>query len=620
MIQLYKRDNTDYDSNGDYILHPESCNLKCELNGTWELTMQYPFDEGKEFNAIVNETVLAVPAPDSDKQLYRVYNVDKDMNGKTVYARPIFLDAANEVMLTDVRPTDKTGQDALNIMTKNTKYKAVSDITDKNTAYYIRKNLIEAIASDEENSFLNRWGGEITYDNYTININKSAGTDRGVTVVFGKNLTQISENINYDNIVTRIVPVAYNGYTLSGDKPWVDSSNISKYAVVRTKVIEYSDVKLTDDAAEAGETTYDTIAELRTALRQKCKEEFENGIDLPFANYKIEMVELSKTEEYKNYKILEKVNLGDTVYCRHSGLDIDIKAKVIGIDYDCINKRYNQIELGSAVQNYLTDLSSQIQSMLNAYDSEGNIKGESISGMINLMQTKLKASYEIAKKQIERAILFEDTNESSPTYGAMALGTTGFQIASYKNSAGDWVWKTFGTGEGFIADHIIAGALYSQNYIANSQGCKIDLNSGTVEINKGKINIATSANTDDVIKMNYNEWKLSFMPLQIILENTNEKFYLVIQAGGIFLHKYNNDGTNEICGSWTTKDGIEVNNINTDDINTDDINTDNINIKGTISIRGSGAVKVEGNEAFTGTIYSGETFVVNKGIITHVYE
>ena len=604
MIQIYKRENTNFENNGDFILHPIRCELKSELNGTWELTMQYPFEKSEEFEALINEAVLAVPTPYSEKQLFRIYNVEKDMSDKMVYARPVFLDSASEVMLTDVRPTDKTGQGALNLMTAGTKYKAVSDILDIRTAYYIRKNLIEAIASDDENSFLNRWGGEILYDNYTISINKSAGSDKGVSVEFGKNLTQIRENVNFDNVVTRIVPVAYNGYTLAGDNPWVDSLNINKYAVIRTKVIEYSDIKLAEDATEDDEVTYDTLEELRAALREKCEEEFDNGIDMPYANYSVEMAELSNTEEYSDYKILETVNLGDTVYCRHPDLNIDIKTKVVGINYDCINKRYNQIELGSAVQNYLTNLSGQIQSMLNAYDKKGNIKGESIAGMINLMQTKLKASYDIAQRQIERAILFEDTDTDSPTYGAMALGTTGFQIASNKNMSGEWVWKTFGTGEGFLADCIIAGVLYSQNYVSNSQGCKIDLNRGTVEINKGKINLETSSSTDDVIKLTYREWELSLSPLEVKVDNKNEKFFFMAQAGGIFFYTYDDSNVKTQIGAWTVDTGIIAKNVRCTE---------------ELAIGGLSKVKVDGNEAYSGTIYSGTTFVVEKGIITQIY-
>lgn len=60
-----------------------------------------------------------------------------------------------------------------------------SDIDTINTAYYVMKNLIECIASDDENSFLNRWGGEIRFDDYDIYINERLGDDNGARVEFG---------------------------------------------------------------------------------------------------------------------------------------------------------------------------------------------------------------------------------------------------------------------------------------------------------------------------------------------------------------------------------------------------------------------------------------------------
>lgn len=480
MIQLYKRENTNFKANGDYILHPTNCTLEQKLNDIWQLTLEYQFNNSEEFKEIVNEAVLAVPTPDSKKQLFRIYNTDKDDEGITAIARPIFLDAASDTMLIDIRPTDKTGQQALDIMTNGTKYKAESDILDINTAYYIRKNLVEAIASEDENSFLKRWGGEILYDNNKILINKRIGADRGVQAVFGRNLKAIEETIDMDGVVTRIVPVAYNGYTLEGSTPWIDSPIINNYAVVRTKVIEYTDIKLKEDCQE-DEEGYSDLTKLRQALIECCNKEFEAGIDKPTANYKVDMIDLSQTDEYKNYKILEKVQLGDTIHCRNLKLNIETDARVIGITWDCINERCDTVELGGFIPNYLMDMSRAIQSIVNNFDSTGNVKGESIAGVIDLMKTKIKASREIAKRQVERAILFEDKDTNSPTYGAMSLGTTGFAIADSMDMHGDWIWNTFGTGAGFLADYIIAGVLYSQNYVENKQGIKIDLNQGLIK-------------------------------------------------------------------------------------------------------------------------------------------
>jgi phage minor structural protein len=482
MIQLYKSDNTNYDYNGNFIIHPESCDLEAELNGAWTLTIVYPrIDDDEVFNEIKADAVIKTDTWLDEAQLFRIYNIDKTDDDVTAYARPIFFDAKNETMLLDARPTNCTGQVALDKMCAGTRYSGESDIKDIATAYYARKNLIEAISSSDENSFLSRWKGEILYDNYKIIINKAAGQDRGASVRFGKNMTAVEQDISYDDIATRIIPVAYNGYMLDGQSPWVDSEYINKYATVHTKVIEYSDIKLAEDTTSSDETGYANILMLREALKKRCKEEFDAGIDLPAITYRVDLVELSQYEEYKDVKDLEKIFLGDTVLCENDNLNISTKAKAIKITYDCINQCNTNVTLGDYEANFLDDMSSNVKTMLNNIDEAGNVKGESIAGLIDLMQTKLKASREIAKKQIERAILFEDNDPDSSTFGAMSLGTTGFQIASEKNSSGDWIWTTFGTGEGFVANCIIAGILYSQNYVENKQGVKIDLNAGLIE-------------------------------------------------------------------------------------------------------------------------------------------
>lgn len=482
MIQLYKANNTNYEFNGDFIVHPQSCDLEAELNGTWTLTIVYPrIDDDEVFNEIKADAVIKADTWLNEAQLFRIYSIDKTDDDVTAYARPIFFDAKNETMLLDVRPTNCTGQVALNKMCADTRYSGESDIKDISTAYYVRKNLIEAISSSDENSFLSRWRGEILYDNYKVIINKAAGQDRGASVRFGKNMTAVEQDISYDDIVTRIIPVAYNGHMLDGQSPWLDSENINKYATVHTKVIEYSDIKLAEDTTSSDETGYANILMLREALKKRCKEEFDAGVDLPTITYRVDLIELSQYEEYKDVKDLEKIFLGDTVLCENDNLNISTKAKAIKITYDCINQCNTNVTLGDYEANFLEDMSSSVKTMLNNIDEAGNVKGESIAGLIDLMQTKLKASREIAKKQIERAILFEDNDPDSSTFGAMSLGTTGFQIASEKNSSGDWIWTTFGTGEGFMANCIIAGILYSQNYVENKQGVKIDLNAGLIE-------------------------------------------------------------------------------------------------------------------------------------------
>ena len=120
MIQIYTASNTDYTHNGDTVLAPVECEVSAELNGTWELTMEHPLDEEERWKLIQEGAVLSAPTFNKKEQLYRIYRKIKEDTGVTAYARPIFLDAMNDCILFDVRPTNATGQQALNAMMAGT--------------------------------------------------------------------------------------------------------------------------------------------------------------------------------------------------------------------------------------------------------------------------------------------------------------------------------------------------------------------------------------------------------------------------------------------------------------------------------------------------------------------
>lgn len=461
MIQLYKASNTNYAANGDRVLWPSSCLLDMTLNGDWELELEYPLADA--YLDIVEGAVLAVPAPGREKQLFRIYKAIRGSDGITTYARPVFWDSANEVFLVDVRPTEKSGQEALNILTNGTKYRGSSNIARAGTAYYVNKNLMEALSSDDENSFLNRWGGEIYYDNYTVYINERIGGDYGVTARFGRNLESIEETVDMSEVITRIIPVAYNGYMLEGNQPWVDSERIGNYPIVYARKVTYSDIKMAEDAGE-DETGYETEEQLREALKVRAKADFAAGCDLPNIAYKVSMVDLAQTDEYADVEILETVGLGDTVHCSNKRLNISTSARCTRIVYDCIRKRNSKIELGDYQGDYFSRLDTDMSLVGGVIDTgSGTVMAEKVAGILNGMNVSLRAQSTVARKAGERAILFEDLDESSPTYGAMCLGTKGFEISDRRTVDGrDWDWQTAFTAKGGRADAIITGLLSDQ--------------------------------------------------------------------------------------------------------------------------------------------------------------
>lgn len=505
MIEIYLKTNTNYESNGDITLDPTSCTYK---DSEKEVTLEHFQDEDGRWKYIESENVIAVEENEK-KKLFRIYNVVRSLYKVTAYARPLFYDLIDKVLL-DVRPTNKLGQEALNIILADTPFIGHSNITTLSTSYYIRKNIVEALLGDDENSFLNRWGGEFYCENYDIYINDRIGSDNGVRVEFGYNLNEVEEDVNIENVVTRIIPVGYDGIMLDGNTPWVDSPLINKYTQPKMRVIEFSDVKVKESSeAEEG---FNTIEEARAELVKRCNKLYEEDIDKPTVNYKVDMINLANTTAYKDFKMLVGVNKGDTVTCYIPHLDIDVKARVIDYERDLLTGEYIYIELGNAVENFFNK-QADIQDVVNKItNNNGTVNAGEIQGVINAIQTQFKALRDIAQPQHVRAVLYEDRIENSPTFGCMVLGTMGFEIASkYKPGTTEWDFRTFGTGQGFMADCLIAGIILSRNGVS------------WISLDDGTFSYANGALTFNGVDLEYNGK----------LKNSKGSFGIDIDKGGV---------------------------------------------------------------------------------------
>lgn len=464
-IQIYKPGNTNYENNGDMPLIPTAAEVKVILNGSWRGILSHPIDDEGRWKYIEENAVVKMPSFNGD-QLFRIKKKEKSDAGIETEMEPIFMDAKDDCFLLDIRPTNKTGQQALDLMTApNKKYTGKSNIKNLSTAYYMTKNLIEAINGEDENSFINRWGGEILFDNYTITINDHVGQNRGMEILYGKNIAQdgMKEDVDIREVVTRIIPKAYNGHMIEGNEPWIDSPLIQKYPTIHYAVMSFEDVKMAEDASEDDEKNgvivCKTKEELKKALTEKCKEQYELGIDKPKINLDIDLVLLKDTELYKDVQDLEEVQIGDTVHCRHKKLDITTDARVIKLTYDSIQKKVADVELGDFKYDYFDDVSSMTNRVESAIRPNGSVVGEQVQGILDGVKTQMQIQSSKAHKTTKKAFLAEDIDPDSETYGAMCWGSMGLMIADSKNPDGSWNWSTFGTGKGFFADYIVAGTM-----------------------------------------------------------------------------------------------------------------------------------------------------------------
>ncbi|WP_349400322.1 phage tail spike protein, partial [Clostridium perfringens] len=453
-MQYYKIDNYNFSKNGDITLQPIDGKLRVELNtGLNEIEFELPYDKEKRWTRIEEWGIVKCDVFYSkNKQLYRIYNIDKGMFSLKIKARHKFFDLVKHNLL-DTRAVACNGQQALERILEGTKYKGHSDINRINTCYFCVTNIVQAINGENDNSFRNRWGGEMLFDNFDIYINNRIGGDYGVRVNYSRNMEDVNLIIDRDNIVTRAYPRAFDGIMLP--EKYIDSPLINKYPLICEDYIDMSDLKLKDPNTSNDEG-FDTEEELYQAMRERMKKLYEGGIDKPRVSGNVKVAMLENSIEYKDFKGLVNIGIGDTVTVNHKDIDIDMKTRAITIEWNLVTKKYENIEFGDVEVNYFAKQDIAREQLDNILNKNGTVNAGEMEGIINAMQTKFKALRDVAQPQHTLGMLFEDKIKGSATYGAMAIGSMGFMIASERTEDDkDWNWKTFGSGQGFFADWLV---------------------------------------------------------------------------------------------------------------------------------------------------------------------
>lgn len=387
-ITIYDSKEIKFVSNGLAIL--EDC-YRCEveevMNGLYNLELEYPTDDNKS-KYLVKDNIIKASTPNGE-QPFRIYRVLENLDTTIVYAKHIFFDLVANFLM-DCRHKFATCQQVLEDILSSTLYKhnftCSSNIIERSNAYYIRKNPVEAILT-EENSIISMYNAEILRDKFKIIANDSIGKDNHVIIEYKKNLLGLEKDDDNSEVVTRVIPTGLSSKDVSImiDEIYVDSSLINDYINPIVKEYHFSDLK---EDTEKGIT----IDEIKRQLKIKAEELFsKDHIDLPKTNYRINFLDLSSTEEYKDFKALEKVKLGDIVTVRHKEMNIDIKRKVVKYRWDCINKEYIEIELGDLKQTLSKDISN-------------------INSKVDSMAENNKNAKELANKAIDRVSNLEEVN------------------------------------------------------------------------------------------------------------------------------------------------------------------------------------------------------------------
>ena len=339
---LYSATETKFDHNGIGILSAcVTCEVTEEANGAFELAMQYPMD-GIHYEDISDRSIIKAKADQfREPQLFRIYAISKPMNGiVTVLAEHISYDLSGI-------PVKPFYAESVSHALAGIKNNAIVDCpfefwTDKSTAAKFTVSTPASIRSrlgGVAGSILDVYGGEYEFDNYTVKLHNNRGMNRGVSIRYGKNLTDIQQEQNCSNVATGVYPY------------WVDSEG-NNLVELPEKIINapgtYNFVKIkTLDLSQVFESK-PTEEQIRTYTENYVK---NNDIGVPNVSLTVSFAQLEQHDEYKHLKLLERVSLFDTVNVEFPALGVSATAKAVKIVYDAIADRVKSATLGSVRAN-----------------------------------------------------------------------------------------------------------------------------------------------------------------------------------------------------------------------------------------------------------------------------
>lgn len=480
---LYEGNETEFLTNGIGRLSDAiSCTVEENLNGLYELEMQYPITGIHYGDIETDRLILATPFDGGDPQPFRIYQISRALNGiVTINAEHISY-LLNRVVVMPFQATSlATALEGLkNNAANNCPFTFSTTKSGSNTFTVSEPQPLRGLLGGQSGSILDVYGkGEYEFDRWTVKLSTSRGSDQGVTLRYGKNITELVRDSNISNAYTGIVPF------------WADADG--DLVVLPEKIIwsthrdafAHEIIKAVDFSSEWQDIP--TIAQLRA--RATAYVTANEGWKLN-DNIKVSFVALWQTEEYKNIAVLERVHMGDTVTIIYEALGVESSAKVIRTVYDVLLERFDEIELGTAKNTLAQAIADPIlEEVPSNSDMEQAIAhGTKLitGGLGGYVYMKPNAS-----GQPEEILVMDDPDYTQATKlwrfnkNGIGFSSTGYN-GTYKQA-----WTMDGA---FYTDWVTAGrmtaALIKTGIITGQKGSmQIDVDNGTITLGNNALRI-----------------------------------------------------------------------------------------------------------------------------------
>ena len=355
MIILYEYTETAFTNNGLGCLNDAtSCVVKETLNNEYELEMEYPVNGIHYSDIQLRRIIFAKPNSYDQAQPFRIYYISKPIGGiVTVNAEHISYDMSGLPVRGALENYAWYVNDVFEHIRNNSVYPCPftfsSDITEEKKSINLSKPRSVKAFLGTDDGLLSLFGGEWEFDRYNAILHKKRGQNRGVSIEYGKNLTDVTQDEACSEMYTAVYPYYYQ-----------EDDGLQKLDDDVIKILDttYKNVCILDLSSEFDEMP------TQDQLREKAQEYInDNKLGEPKVSLKVSFI--------KNPEVIEAlhdVRLGDTVSVKFIKIGVDTTSRCISYEFNVLTEQYNSIELGEPIKTIVDTMTSTSNRIDDAND------------------------------------------------------------------------------------------------------------------------------------------------------------------------------------------------------------------------------------------------------------
>jgi len=470
-----------------------------EINGQYELFLRYPVT-GLHYDELISgRIIMAAPDDLTDEQPFRIYRITKPLNGiVSVYARHLCYDLQGIVVepftagsLTEAFQTIPTVCTPSSPITLSTTRSVASGIT------LTEPRPMWKLLGGHEGSLLDVYGGEWDFDKDEATLVTTLGADRGVSIRYGKNMTEMEQDASIEACYSAVYPFWYdeesNTYVSITEKTVPVAGSVVTDRVMVLDCSDDFDTQPTEQQLRDRANAYITANSIGN-VKASWKISFVDTQDLPF----------------------DKVMLGDTLHVYYERLDVNATARAVKTEFDVLQGRYKAITVGRVKQNLaaiIVENQEKTESEFAKVKSDLETAVDDATDFIKNGAGYMRFIYN-SSDELQEIVSLDDPDITQATKvwrwnnGGFGFSSTGYNgtydLAITQNGA-------------IVADFITAGTLNANviraGILQDTQGYNSwNLDTGAFTITNGSIHITTNSATFDAISLAYGTKSMQMNP------------------------------------------------------------------------------------------------------------